>query len=211
MKSSQEIEKRLASGDISILADIYEEYFSLIKIIINRIVNDDEVARDLTHDVFVKAADEVIAGKYKPRGYHKSWMIRIGRNLALDHLRRSKKKMMIRDRDDFSPTELIPDDSISWLEEQSDRDIESFLVLLVSSLSKKQSEVIRLRYFKGLKFREISRLTGENETTLRGTARRAIFSIREIIKNNPGMLSGYKKGRGEPKIKTILRKRFDPS
>lgn len=164
---------------------------SSLEILINRhknkifsyilmVVKEKELAEDIFQDAFIKVVKSLHAGKYKEEGRFVSWVMRISHNLIIDYYR--KKKHLKTVSDDSTDVPLF--NSVKY----SDDTIEDLLVKnqinadvkkLVEKLPTEQHEVVILRFYYGLSFKEIAEQTNVSINTALGRMRYAIINLRK--------------------------------
>ena len=158
---------------------------------INFIVRDSELANDLFQDTFIKVVRLLKEGKYVEEGKFLPWILRIAHNMAIDHFRRNKKMRMVRSRDEMDVFATI---------QTGDAHIEDILVKdqinsdvrrLIDELPEDQREVVRMRMYDNLSFKEIAETTGVSINTALGRMRYAVINLRKIVGDNNIQLTPY--------------------
>jgi len=144
-------------------------------------VKDQALAEDIFQDVFIKIIDTLRKGKYNHEGKFLQWAMRISYNMCVDHFRRSKR------RPKFSPTETfdimdilaVSEDNMeqSIIKSQTHQRIRD----LLDQLPPKQREVVVLRHYADLSFKEIASLTRVSINTALGRMRYALINIRKLL------------------------------
>jgi RNA polymerase sigma factor (sigma-70 family) len=145
------------------------------------VVRDKDVAQDIAQDTFLKFFTVLQSGKYNDEGKLLPFLLRVSHNLAIDHLRRESKlpKVTTSDgKDIFSFLNIREDDAFDTLERKENRDV---LRLAISKLPPIQQELLILRYFGKMPFKEISELTGINKNTCLGYVRNAVINLRKYL------------------------------
>ncbi len=152
-------------------------------------VKDRDLAEDLFQDVFIKIVNVLRKDKYNHEGKFLQWALRIAYNLCVDNFRKSKKRKKV------SPTETF--DIFDVLESQDDN-METSLIKsqmhkkvrkLVDQLPDDQREVVILRHYAEMSFKEISQLTGVSINTALGRMRYALINMRKMVDNIDVILS----------------------
>ena len=144
-------------------------------------VQDAEVASDIVQDTFLKVIKTLDKGGYRDEGKFVSWVMRIAHNLVIDHFRRLKKMPMQYEKSDYSFFSFLTDSSKTKEETMIQEHIESNLHHIINCLPADQLEVVSLRIFKELSFKEISEQTGVSINTALGRMRYALINLRKII------------------------------
>lgn len=145
------------------------------------LVKDKYLAEDIFQDIFIKIIETFRAGKYKDENKFAQWAMRIGHNLCVDHFRKVKSKPVIRTSegadifDVLNFAEPSVEDKIMKMQ-SGDR-----IMKLVCKLPEDQREVIILRHFADLKFREISKILDCSVNTALGRMRYALLNLRKLI------------------------------
>ena len=145
------------------------------------LVKDKYLAEDIFQDLFIKIIETFRAGKYKEENKFAQWAMRIGHNLCVDHFRKVKSKPTIRTSDGADIFDVLnfaepgADDKI--MKTQSSERI----MKMVCKLPEDQREIIILRHFADLKFREISNLLDCSVNTALGRMRYALGNLRKMI------------------------------
>lgn len=155
-----------------------------------RIVKDQEVADDIFQETFVKIITTVRQGRYVDSGRFAAWMMRIARNLIIDYFRQEKSsntvsidlgEVDVLNRKDFSDG-TIED---SMIVDQIHSDVRK----LMASLPETQREVLEMRFFKDMSFKEIAETTNVSINTALGRMRYALMHIRKLAKEKNIVLS----------------------
>jgi RNA polymerase sigma-70 factor (ECF subfamily) len=147
-------------------------------------VQDAELASDIVQDTFLKVIKTLDKGGYRDEGKFLSWVMRIAHNLVIDHFRRLKKMPMTYEKSDYSVFSFLSDSSKTKEETMIQEHIESNLHQIINCLPADQLEVVSLRIFKELSFKEISEQTGVSINTALGRMRYALINIRKIASEN---------------------------
>jgi RNA polymerase sigma-70 factor, ECF subfamily len=173
------------SGDESALEVLVKRHQSKLYGFIYSKVNDVDSANDFFQETFIRIINTLKTQKfYDEKGKFLPWAMRIANNLIVDHYRKSIKVKMYRDTEEYSIFSLLKDDSIP-LEFLFEKDEIAFEVKkLIKKLPQDQSEVIVLRFFHDLSFKEISELTNVSLNTSLGRMRYAITNLKKLAKKN---------------------------
>jgi RNA polymerase sigma factor (sigma-70 family) len=145
------------------------------------VVQDRYIAEDLFQETFIKVVKTLRGGKYNEEGKFLPWVIRIAKNLAIDYFRKTKRMPTItsHDGEDIFRTFQISEDNkeqsmIKFQKEQTVRD-------LIKLLPDEQREVLVLRHYADLSFKEIADITHVSINTALGRMRYALSNLRKII------------------------------
>lgn len=148
-------------------------------------VKDRDLANDLFQETFIKVITTIKQGRYTEKGKFIAWIMRISHNLVIDFFRRDKSENTISNEDSevdlFNDCRLY-DDSI---EDYMVRDqVFADIVKLMEHLPDNQREVIKMRFFEDLSFKEIAETTGVSINTALGRMRYALLNIRRMAEEN---------------------------
>lgn len=151
------------------------------------IVRNREVADDIFQDTFLKAIQKLQMRKYSPTGKFNAWMIRIAHNAIMDYYRRQKAKHMIDAEGDDMLIAQMNDKQI--LETSREDLLANAQVMddvrnMIDYLPEVQSEIVKMRYYQNLSFKEISEITGASINTCLGRMRYALINMRRLAKEN---------------------------
>ena len=145
------------------------------------LVKDRALAEDIFQDAFVKVINTLRKGSYQEEGKFLQWVIRIARNLVIDHFRKLSKLPTISDtegNDIFSYISIADENrEDEIIREQSHDRVRQ----LIQQLPEEQKEVLILRHYANLSFKEIADLTGVSINTALGRMRYALTNMRKLI------------------------------
>ena len=178
------------AGNNQTISELIERHRRRVYDYIYLMVKDSEVAEDICQETFVKAIRVIEEGRYVDNGKFLSWVMRIAHNQVIDHFRRQQKSLTITESDagyDILGTQRLSEGSV---EEQIVKDqIEADLRKLVELLPEEQREVVKMRYYAGLSFKDIAEQTNVSINTALGRMRYALTNLRKMIKENNLILS----------------------
>ena len=148
--------------------------------IFSKVMNRD-ITEDLFQDTFIKVIQTLKKGKYNEEGKFLPWVLRIAHNLVIDHFRKNKRFPKFENRDDYDIFAHIsePEKDIETL--IIDKQIESVLTDLIEELPQDQSDVLTMRLYKGMNFKDIAELTNVSINTALGRMRYALINIRKMV------------------------------
>lgn len=156
-------------------------YNTIFHIVRERSADPQFLAQDLTQDTFIKVVDSVKSGKYREENRFLPWLLRIARNLAIDHYRRVKRVPTVSlevvtnafdGATDYEPA------AESLIDLQIKQETHVLLRSYIEQLPETQREVLLLRHFAGLSFKEIAELTDVSINTALGRMRYALINLR---------------------------------
>ncbi|GLU45047.1 RNA polymerase sigma factor [Allomuricauda sp. NBRC 101325] len=173
--------KNYINGDEKALEILINRHNQRITSFIYSKVLDRDVAEDIFQDTFIKVIKTLKRGSYSEEGKFLPWVMRIAHNLIIDHFRKNKRMPKFEGSDDFNIFSVIHDDKLN-IEKQIIKDqIESDLTLLIDELPDDQREVLIMRIYKDMSFKEISENTGVSINTALGRMRYALINLRKIV------------------------------
>ena len=167
------------SQSFSILVDRYQKrvygfIFSKVK--------DAELADDVFQDTFVKVIKNLRLGKYKDEGRFLSWVMRIAHNIIMDHFRKINRLPKHESKhEDLDVLDRLVEQSSSIEDLMIETQIHADLSLLIDELPQTQKEVLRMRLFQEMSFKDIGEQTGVSINTALGRMRYAILNLRKLI------------------------------
>jgi len=145
------------------------------------VVKNRELAEDIFQDAFIKVIKSLHAGKYNDEGRFVSWVMRISHNLVIDYYRKAKHLKTVADDDVEAPLFNSVQFSEATIEDDLVVDqINSDVRSLIEKLPKEQHEVVKLRYYFDMSFKDIAEQTGVSINTALGRMRYAIINLRKL-------------------------------
>lgn len=147
-------------------------------------VQDKDTTEDIFQDTFIKVIRTLKRGNYNEEGKFLPWVMRISHNLIIDHYRKSNRMKVFRNTDDFDIFSLISDGSLNIEKQLIKEQILSNVKELVKELPDEQKEVLIMRIYRDMSFKEISENTGVSINTALGRMRYALINLRKIIEKN---------------------------
>ncbi len=154
------------------------------------IVKNKDLTEDIFQETFVKAIMTIKQGRYTETGKFKAWITRIAHNLIIDYFRQEKNENTVSNEDtvvdlfnNMNLCEKTIEDSL--VKDQIMTDVKKLITLLPEN----QREVLIMRYYQDLSFKEISEITGVSINTALGRMRYAILNMRKIAEENQIMLT----------------------
>ncbi len=180
--SEQLLIRNYLQGDHSSLQTLIERHQNRLYSYIFLLVKDKQLADDIFQDTFVKVINTLKLGKYKDEGKFIQWVMRIAHNLVIDHFRKSKKIPYAESPNagfDVFDTIQLTDPSIE--EQLVMKQIYADVKDLLQHLPDEQKEVIQLRCYSGLSFKDIAEHTEVSINTALGRMRYALINLRKLI------------------------------
>ena len=174
-----------AEGNNPAFDVLLNRYKSSVHSYIYYIVRDRDLTEDVFQETFVKAIVTIKQGRYSENGKFKAWIMRIAHNLIIDHFRQKRNENTISN--DEVDVDLFNDIRLSdsttedqMLQNQVFEDVRK----LVRHLPDNQREVLEMRYYQDMSFKEIAELTGVSINTALGRMRYAILNMRRMAEEN---------------------------
>ena len=173
------------SGNESALEVLIKRHQSKLYGFIYSKVNDREIADDFFQETFIKVINTLKAQEYyDEKGKFLPWIMRIASNLIVDYFRKKSKVTIFRDTEDYSIFAYIKDDSITIESVFEKVEVAEEIKKLINKLPIDQREVLVLRFFHELSFKEISEMTNVSLNTSLGRMRYAINNLKKLAKKN---------------------------
>jgi RNA polymerase sigma-70 factor (ECF subfamily) len=180
--SDQELVMQFVSGDQTAVEHLIKRHKRRVFTYIKLVVKDSQLAEDIFQDTFVKVIKSLQKGKYQEKGIFVSWVIRIAHNLIIDYFRKSKHLPTyngIENDTDVFNSKKFSEETIEQtiIREQIAQDIRN----LLCELPEEQREVILLRHYGDLSFKEIAEQTEVSINTALGRMRYGLINLRRLI------------------------------
>jgi len=147
-------------------------------------VQNRDVADDIFQDTFIKVINTLKLGKYNEEGKFLPWTMRIAHNLVIDFFRKGNRMPTFQNTDEFDIFSVLSDNTLSAESELIKSQIHSDVRKLVDELPEDQREVLEMRIFKEMSFKEISDQTSVSINTALGRMRYALINLRKMIDKN---------------------------
>lgn len=183
MSDSELIRSYLSGNEASLEVLIGKHQQRIFSYILVRI-QDQDLANDIFQDTFVKVINTLRRGKYNEEGKFLQWTMRIAHNLIIDHYRREKRMPTMAPTDEFNIFDILKDGSLNVESTMIKEQIEADLHKLIEQLPSDQKEVLKLRHFSGLSFKEIADQTDVSINTALGRMRYALINLRKLMEQS---------------------------
>lgn len=148
-------------------------------------VRDNDLAQDIFQDTFIKVVNTLKAGNYNEEGKFLPWAMRIAHNLIIDFFRKNNKVRMISEsssmRDDFNIFHTLKLEDESVHDEMSREELESQMIGLIEHLPAAQKDILKMRIFKEMSFKDIADKEDISINTALGRMRYALINLRKLI------------------------------
>ena len=179
------------SGDESALEKLINKHNQRLTSFIYSKVMDRDITEDIFQDTFIKVINTLKKGNYSEEGKFLPWVMRIAHNLIIDHFRRNRRMPRFEGTEDFNIFSVLGDDKLNAEKQLIKDQIDSDLSLLIEELPDDQKEVLMMRIYRDMSFKEISENTGVSINTALGRMRYALINLRKIIEKNNIVLTNY--------------------
>jgi len=179
-----------ASGDNEAFDALLLRHKNRLFTYIVQMVRDRDLADDIFQETFVKAITTIRQGRYSDFGKFSAWITRIARNLAIDSFRAEKSEATVSTDDtnfDVLNRRELSEETVE--DAMIDLQIEHDVRRLVDELPEPQREVLMMRFYKNLSFKEIAEITGVSINTALGRMRYAILNMRRLAREKELILS----------------------
>ena len=192
MISDYELIVRFIKGEQSCFEELIHRHKNKVFAYISLYIRDQALVEDIFQDTFLKVIQSVKAGKYYDNGKFLSWVMRIAHNLIIDHFRRLKQMNTMSNDDyesDLFNSKNLADANVedNIIKAQIKKDVRK----LIGQLPEDQREVVILRHYAGLSFKEIADITDVSINTALGRMRYALINMRKMMQEKRMSLTIY--------------------
>jgi RNA polymerase sigma factor (sigma-70 family) len=180
--SDYELIMRFIKGEQSCFEQLIHRHKNKVFAYISLYIRDEALAEDIFQDTFLKVIQSIRAGKYSDNGKFLSWVMRIAHNLIIDHFRRIKQMNTISN--DNYESDLFNSKRFAEYNVEDNlikRQIHQDVRKIISHLPEDQKEVVILRHYAGLSFKEIADITNVSINTALGRMRYALINMRKLV------------------------------
>ena len=190
MLSDQTLLEMYQQGNREAVSQLLERHTRRVRDYVRLLVKDNDVADDLTQEVLIKVVKVLDEGRYTDKGRFLPWVLRIAHNRVLDYFRTQKHHKTVSESSagfDVLGSKNLAEPSIEdrIISEQRADEIRA----LVEELPEEQRQVVKMRYYEGMSFKEIAEHTGVGINTALGRMRYALINMRQMIKKRNLVLS----------------------
>ncbi len=179
--NDQQLIVHYLGGDERAFEELLNRHKERIYTQIYLFVKDTALAEDIFQDVFIKIIDTLRKGKYNHEGKFVQWAMRIAYNMCVDHFRRNKRRPTVAPTESFDIFEVLhmtdDDAETNIIKSETHQKIRQ----LVDQLPPEQREVVVLRHYADMSFKEIAKLTRVSINTALGRMRYALINIRKMV------------------------------
>ncbi|MBR9847338.1 MAG: sigma-70 family RNA polymerase sigma factor [Algicola sp.] len=171
-------------GDEAALSILINRHKQRIYSFIYSKVYDRDITEDIFQDAFIKVIKNLKLGKYNEEGKFLPWVMRISHNLVIDHFRKNNRMPKFDNSGEFSIFSVLGDSSLNAEKQLIKDQVECDLRRIIEELPEDQKEVLVMRMYKDMSFKEISERTGVSINTALGRMRYALINLRKVIDKN---------------------------
>ncbi|TFH39605.1 MAG: sigma-70 family RNA polymerase sigma factor [Bacteroidia bacterium] len=180
--TDHELVIQFIEGNTSGIEKLINRHKNKVFTYISMYIRDKSLAEDIFQETFLKVINSLKSGRYRDNGKFLSWVMRIAHNLIIDHFRREKQANMVSNdayEGDLFNSRNLSESNIE--DEMVYEQIVTDLRLLLEELPDDQKEVVMLRHYAGLSFKEIAEQTDVSINTALGRMRYALINIRKLM------------------------------
>ena len=187
--SDRQLVEAYLSGKEFLLSQIINRFQPRVYGYIMMTVKNREIADDIFQDTFVKVINKLKTGTYTEEGKFIQWVLRIAHNLIIDHFRRESRVKMVRSNDEYDVFNQIPLFDPNAEEEMIKAQTLAKVKAMINYLPDSQKEVLTMRMYQQMSFKEISEETGVSINTALGRMRYALINLRKMMEEQNISLS----------------------
>jgi len=180
--------KKYQEGNEEALSTLIKRHESRIYSFIYSKVKDKDISNDIFQDTFIKIIKTVKGNSYREEEKFLSWVLRISHNLVIDLFRKVNRMPMQRETEDFSIFSIMQSDSQNIEDQTITSQIQTDIKKLIEELADDQKEIVIMRIYQNMSFKEISEEKEISINTALGRMRYAMNNLRKIIEKNKMIL-----------------------
>ncbi|MBI1289097.1 MAG: sigma-70 family RNA polymerase sigma factor [Flavobacteriales bacterium] len=182
--SDQELIRLYVQGEEICFEELVNRHKDRLFTYLVLLLKDRNLAEDFFQDTLVKVIHTLKSGRYLEEGKFRPWVLRIAHNLVIDHFRKLKKMRMQHSTDEFDVFEVISCEDLNREEVFVQDQIHSDLRKLVTMLPEDQKEVLLMRVYAKMPFKEIAWVTEVSINTALGRMRYALINLRQLMEDH---------------------------
>ncbi len=186
--SDNELITQFLKGNETGLEELITRHQRKIFTSILLLVKDKELAEDLFQETFIKVINTLRSGNYHEEGKFLPWVIRIGHNLVIDYFRKQKRMPMVRDTEEYSVMDSLKLTDENIEDKIITNQIHAEIRLLIEHLPLDQREVVIMRHYADMSFKDIAESTNVSINTSLGRMRYALINLRKLIQEKQMVL-----------------------
>ena len=183
MMDDKDLVRLYQNGNQEAISELVNRYKQRIHSTIFFLVKKQELAEDLFQETFIKIITSLRKNHYNEQGKFLPWALRIAHNLVIDHFRKEKLMPLQHDTEEFSVFDIMASNNRNASEQMIYDEKINYVRNLLEKLPFEQREVVILRHYAGLSFKEISQMLNININTALGRMHYALIKMREIAQN----------------------------
>lgn len=187
-RTDQELIRLYVAGEEMGLEILIDRYKAKLFTSIYLLVKDESLAEDIFQDTFIKVINTLRSGRYNEEGKFLPWVMRIAHNLVIDHYRKERRTPVVVNSDGFDIFDVLQfaDESVEtrMIREQTHRDLRR----MIQRLPDDQKEVLIMRHYGDMSFKEIAAVTEVSINTALGRMRYALNNLRKMMYGNEAAL-----------------------
>jgi len=187
--SDNELITRYVAGDENALKQLINRHQKKIFSYILMSVKNRELAEDIFQDTFIKVINTLKSDNYKEEGKFLQWVMRIANNLKIDYYRKVQRMPVFESNSDFNIFDVLNGTDPSVEQKIITEQIYSDVKNLVQYLPEEQREVLEMRIYDDVSFKDIAETTGVSINTALGRMRYALINLRKLIKEKNVIIS----------------------
>jgi RNA polymerase sigma-70 factor (ECF subfamily) len=162
---------------------IYRHKNRIFSFIYSKVL-DKDVTEDIFQDTFIKVINTLKKGNYREEGKFLPWVMRIAHNLVIDYFRKNNKISTFNNTDEFDIFSVLKDDSLNAENQIVKEQVLNDVRKLIEELPEDQKEVLIMRMYRDMSFKEIAELTDVSINTALGRMRYALINMRKLIEKH---------------------------
>lgn len=171
-------------GEESSLSVLINRHQQRIYSFIYSKVYDRDITEDIFQDTFIKVIRTLKRGGYNEEGKFLPWVMRISHNLVIDHFRKNKRMPKFDNTGDFNIFSVLSDSDLNAEKQIIKSQVENDVRKLIEELPDDQKEVLKMRIYKDMSFKEIANKTDVSINTALGRMRYALINLRKVIEKH---------------------------
>ncbi len=183
--------RKYMDGDETALSTLINRHQQKLYSFIYSKVFDRTITEDVFQDTFIKVIRTLKRGKYNEEGKFLPWVMRISHNLVIDHFRKNSRMPKFEGKGDFSIFDVLKEDTLNAEKMLIKEQIESDVRELIHELPEDQKEVLIMRIYKDMSFKDIAEQTDVSINTALGRMRYALINLRKVIEEHNIVLTNY--------------------
>jgi len=176
--------RQYTNGDERSLNTLIHRHNQRLSSFIYSKVGDRDITEDIFQDTFIKVIRTLKKGSYNEEGKFLPWVMRIAHNLIIDYFRKSNRMPYFEGTNSFDVFSILSDERLNIEGQMIKEQIDVDLGIIIDELPDDQREVLTMRIYKDMSFKEIAENTGVSINTALGRMRYALINLRKIIEEN---------------------------